>query len=116
VDADKNKGSNIHSARMPAQGDRQYELRGQVFPVSGTGLGLYMIYLNAEGQRINPTDEAGNIASVGSPEGEKGKWSAFALPFRTPPETAQMQVWIHTYNAAEVVAYLDDLEVVPLGE
>ena len=41
-------------------------------------------------------------------------WEPFAFSFVTPAKTASLQVWIHSYTSAKVVAYLDDLEIVPL--
>ena len=115
-DTETNRGSNTYSARMPAEGSKAYELRGKVFPVSGDGVGMYIRYRNEQGEEITPQDSEGNIPGVGTVPGDPGKWQPFAFPFETPPETTHMQVWIHSYNAAEVAAYLDDLEVVPSEE
>src|SRR5687768_7960899 len=41
ADNDATVGSNVTAARVPVQ-PGQYILKGQVFPVSGTGLGIYV--------------------------------------------------------------------------
>jgi hypothetical protein len=116
VDEDTNRGSNISSARVAVQGAGAYELRGQVFPVSGDGVGLYVRAFDADGQVVSARDERGNEPSVGSLGGDSQKWEPFAFRFETPADTASISVWIHSYNGAEVVAYVDDLEIVPVED
>lgn len=113
-DAD-NRGSNIYSARIPVNGAGTYELRGKVFHVSGEGIGMYVRYFNAQRELINEQDARGNMAPVGSLTGAKEAWEPFAFRFETPAETAAIQVWIHSFNASRVDAFLDDLEIVPAG-
>ncbi len=112
VDQDRTQGSSVTSARVTAEPNAKYELRGQVYPVSGDGVGLYVLCLDAEGRRLNPTDEKGNIANVGSLGGDAKEWKAFVFPFETPPKTTHVQVWVHSYTGAVVEAYLDELAVV----
>lgn len=116
VDQDTNRGSNTSSARVAVQGARAYELRGQVFPVSGEGIGLYVRAFNADGQVVSARDEQGNEPSIGTVGGDSAQWEPFAFRFETPPDTASISVWIHSYNGAEVEAYLDDLEIVPMED
>ena len=106
-----NNGSNVNSGRMAAQGDKEYTLSGQVFHVSGKGIGMYMKYCDDRGKSLNASDEKGNIAPVGSLEGPVGKWAPFSYKFKTPPGTTNMTIWIHSFTAAQVEAYLDDLKV-----
>jgi hypothetical protein len=49
-------------------------------------------------------------AAAGLAGGTDG-WLGFRLPFTTPAGTVSMRLWIHSYNAADVEAYLDDLRV-----
>lgn len=112
VDDDPQRGSNIASARIPVQGQGRFELRGQVHHVSGSGIGMYVKFSAADGRLLNPTSGPGNLAPVTSLSGPAGQWTPFAVPFQTPPETAWMQVWIHSFNSAQVEAYLDDVEIV----
>lgn len=114
IDNTASNGTNISSARLPATGDKAYTLSGQLFTVSGKGIGLYLKCYNDEGELLNTSDGKGNLTPAGSPEGPAGKWEPFAYRFQTPPGTTYMTVWIHSYNAAQVEAYLDDLKVEPL--
>ena len=112
TDHDTKAGSNVLSGRLPAKGAGRYVLRGKVFHTAGQGIGMYVRFLDADRRMINPTDGKGNIAPVGSLTGAAGAWTAFAFPFDTPPETAALQMWIHSFNGADVEAYLDDVEIV----
>ena len=114
VDRSKKSGSNISSTRMPVHGAGQFELRGKVFHVSGSGIGMYVRYLDPERKLLNVLDKRGWLGSVGSLEGKPGTWAPFTFRFEAPDQTAFLQVWIHSYNAAQVEAYLDDLQIVPL--
>jgi len=106
-------GSNVTSARMIVDGRRSWVLRGKVRVVSGSGIGMYMRYYDAAGARLNDADERGNIAPVGSLDAEAGEWTPFEFAFEAPEGTTSMDLWIHSYNGAQVTAFLDDLEVVP---
>ncbi len=113
VDDSEERGSNITSARMPVDGAGSWLWRGRVYHVSGSGIGMYVRFYDATGSNITPMDERGWISPIGSLEGEVGEWAAFELPFETPEDAASMELWIHSFNAALVVAHLDDMEVVP---
>ena len=112
TDAQKDRGSNIVSARIPVDGGGNFVLRGKVFGVSGDGVGLYVRTLDKGRRMLNPVDARGNMPSIGTVGGSSKKWEAFAFPFTAPKATAFLQVWIHSYNAALVEAYLDDLAIV----
>ncbi|MBU0607655.1 MAG: hypothetical protein KKI08_07190, partial [Armatimonadetes bacterium] len=111
ADDKKDAGSNVNSGMMPAQPETGYVLSGKVFHVSGSGIGMYIKTFDADGKQLTEADDKGNIAPVGSLSGAAGQWVDFRVPFRTPAGTARMQLWIHSYNAAVVEAYLDDLKV-----
>ncbi|NUQ01223.1 MAG: heparinase II/III family protein, partial [Armatimonadetes bacterium] len=106
-------GSNVSSVRVRLPAAGPYLLRGKVRFVSGDGLGLYIRYWSAEGESLNPGDARGNIPAIGTLSGAPGSWKSFELPFTPPAGTARIQLWIHSFNASQVTAYLDDLEVVP---
>jgi hypothetical protein len=112
TDHDKQRGSNVTSARIPVNGAAGFVLRGKVYHVKGRGVGVYVRFLNARREIINMSDLKSTKSAVCVPTGAEGKWEAFALPFHTTPETAAIQVWIHSGNAADVEAYLDDLEII----
>jgi hypothetical protein len=113
VDASAETGSNVSSARVPLAEGERFELRGKVLGVSGDGVGLYVKFLDRERNLLNRVSGLGHISDIGAVGGSSGKWEAFAFPFETPKGTTHAQVWIHSYNAAKVVAYLDDLTIVP---
>jgi hypothetical protein len=112
ADPRRDAGSNITSARIAA-GPGPYELRGKAFPVAGEGLGLYVKFYDAAGRLLNRADERGYIDDVGSTGGATRRWEPFVFGFAAPEGTAALEVWIHSYTAAVVEAYLDDLEVRP---
>lgn len=112
MDATTTNGSNVTSMPMAVQGEKEYTLSGQAFVVSGKGIGMYMKYYNDQGEQLNSNDGKGNIAPVGSIEAGRAKWEPFSYRFKTPAGTTKMTIWIHTYSAAQVEAYLDDLRVV----
>ncbi len=115
TDETEETGSNVTSGRMTVDGGGTWLLRGKVRHVSGSGIGMYVRFYDAAGRRLNESDARGNIPPVGSLEGEAGEWVPFEFAFETPEDTARMDLWIHSFNAAEVVAYIDDLEIVPAG-
>jgi chondroitin AC lyase len=86
---------------FPVPGAGIYELRGQLLPIAGEGLGLYVVF----GDR----GKAQHVLGLG---GDRGEWEAFAQEFIVPRGVESCRLWIHSYNASRVTAYLDDLEVV----
>ncbi len=113
VDPATNTGSNISSARMAVDGEGSYVLSGTVHHVSGSGVGMYVKVFDAEGKLLNPTDDRGWLGAIATLEGEVGEWAPFELSFSTYPGAATMEMWIHSMNAAEVEAYIDDVRVTP---
>jgi len=116
LDTSREKGSSISSACIPIEKPGAFELRGKVLTVSGSGVGLYMIFLDKNRQVLNPRDHRGYIDSVGTARGKPGTWQAFAFPFQSLKGTAYLQVWIHSANGIETESYLDDLEIVRVGQ
>lgn len=116
ADASEGQGSNITSAPMAVTGGGRYVLSGQVYHVSGSGIGVYIMQYDADGRRLNAADEHGNIAPLGTLEGPEGQWRPFSYEFEVPPAATSISLWIHSYNGAKVEAYLDDLRVAPTGE
>lgn len=115
TDTETTAGSNINSGRMDA-GPGKYELRGKVFYESGSGVGLYVRFFDADGNLLNKLEANGNLPALGTAVGKVGEWADFRFPFEAPAGTVQMQVWIHSMNAAVTVAYLDDLAIVPVRQ
>jgi len=57
-------------------------------------------------------DERGWLQALGGIGGSEKHWKPFVFPFAPPKETVNLQIWIHSANAALVEGYLDDLEIV----
>jgi len=111
VDASKERGSDVTSARVPVEPAARYVLRGAVLPVSGSGIGMYVRFYDAEGRSLTKADEKGNIAPLDTRPDTPGDWAGFEYPFETPPDAVALDVWIHSYSGAGVEAYLDDLGI-----
>ncbi len=109
LDNDPQKGSSVAATRVPVQGAGAFELRGKVFPVSGSGLGMYVRVLDRDGTLLSGES---HVRGLG---GDEKEWRGFALPFFTTEDAAYLELWIHSYNAARVEAYLDDLSFVNVG-
>ncbi|MDX9979943.1 MAG: right-handed parallel beta-helix repeat-containing protein, partial [Lentisphaeria bacterium] len=104
VDADEKDGSWAYATRVPFQGAAAVAVRGQYFPVSGSGLGIYVVQYSAAGERISGES---HIAGMG---GNERKWRPFTRTFYTLPDCAELELCFHSYGAARVEGYFDDLE------
>ena len=104
VDRSDKDGSNVTSTRVAVPGGGLYQLRGKIFAVFGQGLGMYLRVYDKEGKAIAPGDRY--VFALGG--GDK-KWRDFQREFYLPDEIAFLELWIHSYAAAQVEAYLDDL-------
>ena len=49
-----------------------------------------------------------------APSTPVGKWTPWTLSAYPPENAAFLEVWFHSFNAALVTAYLDDIELVRL--
>ncbi|MEA3403491.1 MAG: heparinase II/III family protein [Armatimonadota bacterium] len=116
TDESEEAGSSVTSARMPVDAPGSYVLSGQVYHVSGEGIGLYVRIYDEDGAMLNPRDERGYIDPVGSLSGEPGRWESFEYEFEIPENAAAMDLWIHSYNAAVVEAYVDELKIAPIAD
>ncbi|MDQ3812504.1 MAG: hypothetical protein M3347_00980, partial [Armatimonadota bacterium] len=108
VDDDEKLGSDVTGPRVPIKGAGSHVLHGKVFPVSGQGLGIYVRVLDREGKTIDAQD----THQRGAPTEPVGKWTPFTMQIYTSPEAAFLELWIHSYGAAKVTAYLDDFAFV----
>jgi hypothetical protein len=88
-------------------------LSGKVFVESGSGVGVYVRYLDASGKVLNMLEGGKWSAGVTTATGKPGEWTPFQMPFSVPEETTRLQIWIHSANAAVVTAYLDELAIRP---
>jgi hypothetical protein len=110
TDRATDKCSNIVSERVPVTQTGAFELRGKVYAISGDGLGMYVRAYDKDGTCLNSQDS--HLMGLG---GTDRKWRSFSSRFYPPAETATIDVCVHSYIAARVEAYLDDLQLVFLG-
>lgn len=108
-DADGARGSAVTATRVALPRAALLELRGQVYPISGEGLGVYVRQYDAQGQCISGES---HLTGLG---GSTRAWRAFAIPFAAEPGCAELELHFHSYNAARVEACLDDLQFVVLA-
>lgn len=116
TDPKSDGGSNVSSAPMDIGADRSFALAGKVFVVEGPGVGVYVRYLDANGKTLNMVNPYKWSGGVTSAAGKPGVWTDFTMPFTVPAEAKQLQIWIHSANAAVVTAYLDELSIRPTHE
>lgn len=117
VDDSKTDGSNVYATRISVDGEGKYELRGKYYGLSGEGIGLYVNYRDAYGEGLNRDKDRGWwVNVVGNLGGAEKKWKEFSYPFTTHPDTATIELWIHSYSSALVAGYIDDLEIVPVEQ
>lgn len=109
TDADRHDGSNVTGPPVAIPAPGFYELRGKVFPVSGSGLGIYLRFLGAKKE---PLSGDRHLRGLG---GSDNRWKPFSAEVMVPEEAAYVQLWIHSYSAAVVTAYLDDFELVQIS-
>lgn len=110
VDNHAKNGSHAVAARVAIPGPGVYELRGKHYPVSGSGLGIYVRVLAKDGTLLAPGDAFHK--GIG---GNARKWLDFDLPVYVGGDAAFLELWVHSYSHAIVESYLDDLHFVALG-
>jgi len=104
LDPAKDDGSNTISAPIPIDARHRYLVTWQVYPVSGNGLGVYVRFY----------DEAGKLtdsAHTGNPGLPVGQWLARETVAEPPEGARSLRIWIHSYQASVVTAYLDDFRI-----
>lgn len=106
MDTSGTAGSSATSARIAVVQAGLGEIRGKVFPVSGSGLGVYVRCYNAEGKLISGDS---HVVGLG---GQSRTWEPFRGSFWVSADTTGLEVWLHSYSGARVTAYVDDLELV----
>ncbi|MDA1138019.1 MAG: heparinase II/III family protein [Planctomycetota bacterium] len=111
-DNEDQNGSNVSSSFVPIAHGQRYKFEGEIFHESGSGVGLYVKYYSKDQKLLNEqTNPQGHIAAIGTPDAKLNEWLPFSYPFSPPEGTAYIQVWIHSYNAAKVTAFLDKLSI-----
>jgi hypothetical protein len=107
ADDDPARGSSVTSAAIAVHGGTRLRLTGRVYHEKGEGIGIYAQFFDAGGGPLSPAEDK-SLGTLGGPVGE---WASFTFAFQAPRGTATMRVWIHSYNAARVTAWIDELEL-----
>lgn len=95
-------GSSVFSDYIDIDGAGIYELRGRVYPVSGSGLGMYVRLYDSSNNQIEQY-----LLGL---SGDSEEWTSFTVKaYTTRTDAAKIRLWIHSYYAAEVTGYLDDM-------
>ena len=100
-------GSSATSEPVPVKAGL-YELRCNVHFLSGGGLGLYLHRMDSKKQKIETLHFA--------LRGAQGKWETYRKRLLLTEDTAFVQIRFHSYDAAKVEAYIDNLEFADMGK
>ena len=110
-DRDPASGSSVSSQRFPARAGQAFRLDFRARPVEGDGMGVYLVFADADQKSIAPQ----NRFTLTLPAGP-GPWAEHSLHAIAPDNAAFVSIWLHSYNKAQVTAHLDDFaltEVTP---
>ncbi len=88
TDGSAKGGSNSASQKIALPRPGYYELRGQVFPVEGRGLGMYARVLDRAGRCLSGES---HVIGLG---GNGRKWKPFAGRFIAYGEATHVQIWV----------------------
>ncbi len=99
----------LYATPVPITSPGVFRVRGKFFPISGSGLGVYHDFLDAEGNVLN---EERHLRGLG---GAEAKWLDFDLRTFAPEGAVALRLYFHSYSAAVVTCYVDDLEIVEEG-
>jgi hypothetical protein len=111
TDNSETSGSDATGPRIPIEGAGFWTLSGKVYGISGNGLGIYVRVLDKDGKTLGAPDDF----QTGAPTAPINQWNSFTLNVYTPEEAAFLEVWVHSYGAAKVTAYLDDFVLTNKG-
>ena len=110
VDDHPKDGSSVTATAVPIAGAGAFEVRGKLYAVSGGGLGVYVRVRDSAGELLSGESHLGALG------GSDKTWRPFSRAFYTTAKAASLELWIHSYSHAKVVAYLDDLHFVDVGK
>lgn len=111
TDTSKTDGSNVSSASMVVEPEKEYVLSGSVLTESGGGLGIYVNFMDRNGGKLNERDAKGNEAPVKVINDTGKQWQEFEAVFKTPADTTKISVWLHTFSGSVATCCLDDLHI-----
>ncbi|MCK5805063.1 MAG: right-handed parallel beta-helix repeat-containing protein, partial [Lentisphaeria bacterium] len=103
ADREDKVGSAVTATRIPFRGMAMVAITGQVYPVSGGGLGVYVRQFDEKGVCISGESHVFGLGGSGK------KWTSFRRVFYTFEATRSLELHFHSYMAARCDAYLDNL-------
>lgn len=108
VDKDKTAGSSAFSEPVAIAPGKAIRLRARGYCAEGSGLGVYVRILDADKKWLGKRGSFNTAVS----SRRMNEWQDVSLTIYPPEEGAWAQVWVHSYNAAQVTGYLDDIHFV----
>ncbi|MBN8215641.1 MAG: hypothetical protein J0L75_03325 [Spirochaetes bacterium] len=109
TDASDRSGSSLTSAKFPAKPGATYRARCRARIVSGSGIAVYLFYLDAAGKLLNSGKNLKELSS--STPG----WQDVECAATAPAGSASVAVNIHSYGKAIVTADFDSFSLVEVG-
>lgn len=106
TDANAGGGSDLLSPKLPTLQGRGYELSFWARTVSGSGMGVYLRYFDANQAALPGQPFPG--AHLGIPA-DQTQWRRLTLSHVAPSGAAYVAIWLHSYGANIVTTDLDDL-------
>lgn len=106
TDASTSIGSWLYSPKFPAYSGVAYQLKFWARIVSGSGIGVYLVFYDANQQAIPPSS-----AFIRSIPTSTTQWTPFTLDAVAPPNTAYVAIQVHSYNGNTVVADFDSFSL-----
>jgi hypothetical protein len=93
-------GSSLKSPPFPVIPGADYQLSFRSRVLSATsGIGVYLYFRNAAGTKLGES-----VVNITNP----ATWANQSITRAAPAGATYAEIWIHSYNAAEVTAELDD--------
>ncbi len=120
TDTDNKRGSSMASAKFDAKADATYEVRFWARSISGSGVSVYLQFLDAAGTKLTDLDdphggsERVNVIKVNVPP-KTTDWQQFTLRGVAPKDAASVYIWVHSSTNGVGVADLDDFELVKVN-
>jgi hypothetical protein len=110
ADADPVRGSSLRSAFFPARPGQTFRVNFTARVVSGDGIAVYLQFCDQAKRLINASANGAEdnlMLASGLTE-----FTPQSLIARAPAGTVAVQIWIHSFTKALVVADFDDFELI----
>jgi hypothetical protein len=106
-DDDTEGGSEVFSELIPIKPDTGYQVRFWAKLASGTGIGVYLLFYDAEQKLIAlPRSQPFSVPD------DTDTWKQYVHEAIAPADAAFVAIRLHSYAASVVRAYVDDFEMV----